>query len=133
MVFGAESSTSLFGGLEPATEANRERAVSRLAGLNAKGRQDYLELMTLALSGKAGRDPLSPEAFRDGPDTVVYVGTALPSFGAEDDAGRIVSRIRRWNRVRQVSFLGLGVGNHGRGLLGDLATLPPVGATAAIP
>ncbi|HEU4394206.1 MAG TPA: hypothetical protein VFS92_01495, partial [Planctomycetota bacterium] len=70
---------------------------------------------------------------RDGADTVVYFGTALPSYGAELDPGRIVSSVRRWNRVRQVRFLGVGVGTHGSGLLADLASTAPVGGSVAIP
>ena len=43
-----------------------------------------------------------------------------------------VLRVRRWNRVRQVQFFGVGVGNHGSGLLADLANMAPVGGSGAI-
>jgi hypothetical protein len=131
--FGGESSSALFRGLEPASAANRERAASRLKGLGARGKQDFLRLLRGAFAGDPEGDPLAPQAFLQGPDTVLYLGSALPSFGAETDDGRILSSFRRWNRVRQVRFLGVGVGNHGAGLLGGLASLRPVGASGAIP
>ncbi len=132
VVFGAESANSVFRGCQPATPENRDRAVGRLKGLNAKQRQDFLKLARAAWAGAPDGDPLSPEAFADGADTIVYLGTALPSYGLETDAGRIASTIRRWNRVRQVQFFGIGVGTHGGGLLADLASMTPVGDSAAI-
>ena len=129
--FGAESPAALFRGLRPATRENRDQAVSRLRGLNAKERQDCGRLLRSAWAGEPDGDPLSREAF-EGADTVVYLGTALPSYGAETDPGRIVSSIRRWNRVRQVRFLGVGVGNHGADLLAGLSSVHPVGGSGAI-
>ena len=133
VMFGGESANALFRNLEPATGENREKAVGRLRGLNGKQRQDFLRLIRAAMAGQPDGDPVSAEAFRDGADAVVYLGTALPSFGAELDSGRIASTVRRWNRVRQVQFLGLGVGTHGQGLLADLASGPPLGASGGIP
>ncbi len=130
--FGGETSAAVFRGCEPASAAGKDQASGRLRGLNGRGRQDFLRLVRGALAGDPEGDPLSPEAFLEGPDTVVYVGTALPSFGAEKDTGRILSTLRRWNRVRQVRFLCVGVGNHGSDLLGGLASLRPVGAASAI-
>jgi hypothetical protein len=131
--FGAESANAVFRGLEPATAENRDRAAGRLRGLGASRRQDFLRLVTAAWAGEPEGDPTSEEAFRRGADTVVYLGTALPSWGADRDPGHIVSSVRRWNRVRQVRFLGVGVGVHGSGLLSDLASSMPVGGSAGIP
>jgi hypothetical protein len=132
VVFGAESANAVFRGCQPATPENRERALGRLKGLNAHLRQDVLRLAQAAWAGSPEGDPLSPEAFTEGADTVVYFGTALPSFGAERDPGRVASTVRRWNRVRQVQFFGVGVGSHGSGLLADLAGMLPIGETATI-
>lgn len=130
--FGGETSAALFRGPEPATAGHRDQAATRLRGLSGKGRQDFLRLVRGAYCGDPEGDPISPEAFRDGPDTVIYLGTALPSYGAEKDPERILSSLRRWNRVRQVRFLCVGVGNHGADLLAGLASIRPVGAAAAI-
>lgn len=131
--FGGESPAALFRRLQPATAENRERAASRLRGLNAKERQDFLRLIRSAMAGEPDGDPFSPAAFLEGADTVVYLGSALPSFGQETDGGRILASVRRWNRVRQVQFLCVGVGNHGSDLLAGLASVAPVGASTGIP
>jgi hypothetical protein len=133
VLFGAETVGSVFRGCEPATAANKDRALGRLKGLNAKQRQDFLRLVRSAWAGVPDGDPLGTEAFERGADTVVYLGSALPSYGAEVDAGRIAASVRRWNRQRQVRFFGIGVGNHGSGLLSDLASASPYGESAAIP
>jgi hypothetical protein len=133
VVFGAESANAVFRGLQPATEENRDRAVGRLRGLGAAQRQDFLRLVRGAWADGPEGDPTSAASCAEGADTVVYFGTALPSHGAEIDPGRIVSSVRRWNRVRQVRFLGVGVGGHGSGLLADLASSHPVGGSAGIP
>jgi hypothetical protein len=132
VVFGAETSGGVFGNLEPATPESKEKAIGRLRGLNGKQRQDFLRLLRTAFAGRFEADPLSPQAGEEGADTVVYFGTALPSWGLETDPVRIASTVRRWNRVRQVQFLGVGVGNHGGGLLLDLASSMPAGTAAAI-
>jgi len=132
VVFGAENAGAVFRSCQPATAENRDRAIGRLKGLNGKERQDFLKLARAAWAGSQEGDPLSPAAFQDGADTVVYVGTALPSWGAETDPGRLAATIRRWNRVRQVQFFGIGVGPHGSGLLADLASTMPVGGSAGI-
>ncbi|MCK6481840.1 MAG: HEAT repeat domain-containing protein [Planctomycetes bacterium] len=131
--FGDEAPAALFRRLEPATAGAKERAAGRLKGLNGKARQDFGRLIRSAWAGEPDRDPVSEEAFLGGADTVVYVGTALPSWGPERDPGRIVSSVRRWNRVRQVRFLGVGVGTHGSDLLAGLASLSPAGGSASIP
>ena len=131
--FGAESAGAVFRSLQPASEENRDRAIGRVRGLAAAKRQDFARLVRGAWAESPEGDPLSPASFRDGADTVIYFGTALPSYGAELDPGRIVSSVRRWNRVRQVRFLGVGVGSHGSGLLADLASTSPVGGSTAIP
>ena len=130
--FGNESSGAVFRSLQPASDENRDRAVGRLRGLSAAKRQDFARLVRGAWADAPEGDPLSPASLRDGADTIVYFGTALPSYGAELDPGRIVSSVRRWNRVRQVRFLGVGVGTHGSGLLADLASTAPVGGSVAI-
>jgi len=132
VMFGAETANAVFRNLEPATHENREKAVARLRGLNGKARQDFLRLMKAALAGQPDGDPVAAEAFLKGADTIVYVGTALPSFGSELDSGRLAATVRRWNRVRQVQFLGIGVGTHGQGLLAELASGPPVGGSSGI-
>ncbi len=133
VLFGAESPNAVFRGCQPATQENRDRALGRLKGLNAnKQPQDFLRLARAAWAGAPEGDPLSPESFADGAGTVVYVGTALPSFGLETDSGRIVATVRRWNRVRQVQFFGVGVGTHGDALLADLASMTPIGESAGI-
>jgi hypothetical protein len=132
VVFGAETAGAVFRSPQPATPENRDRAEGRVRGLNAKERQDVLRLLTAAWASSPEGDPLSPESFAEGADTVVYLGTALPSWGAERDAGRIASTVRRWNRVRQVQFFGIGVGAHGTGLLADLASMTPVGGSSGI-
>ncbi len=132
VVFGAESAGAVFRSCQPATPENRERALGRIRGLAGKERQDFLELVRAAWAGSGEADPISPEAFAEGADTVVYLGTALPTWGAETDAGRLASTVRRWNRVRQVQFFGIGVGAHGSGLLSDLASMTPVGGSAGI-
>jgi hypothetical protein len=132
VMFGAETANAAFRNLEAATDEAKEKAIGRLKGLAGKQRQDFLRLIRSAMSGQPDGDPTSAAACADGADTVVYFGTALPSFGAEIDAGRVASIVRRWNRVRQVQFLGVGVGNHGSGLLADLASTPPMGASGGI-
>ena len=133
VLFGSESANAVFRSLQPASEGNRDRAIGRLRGLAAAKRQDFARLVRGAWSDSPEGDPLSAASFLEGADTVVYFGSALPSHGAELDGGRIVSSVRRWNRVRQVRFLGVGVGTHGSGLLADLASILPVGGSAAIP
>jgi hypothetical protein len=132
IVFGAESINALFRGLEPATQENKARAISRLRGLSAKGRQDFHGLIKAAM-GTPERDPDAAEAHALGADTVIYVGTALPSHGAETDRRRILASVRRWNLTRQVSFLGIGVGNHDGDLLSELASTEPRGGNTSVP
>lgn len=131
VVFGGESVNALFRSLEPATAANRSRAASRLKGLNARGKQDFMGVLRQAMAEPV-RDPAEEEAHSLGADTVVYLGTALPSHGAETDSRRILATVRRWNVTRQVSFLGVGVGTHNGDLLADLASLEPRGGSTAI-
>ena len=133
VAFGAEAVGAVFRKMEPATEADKDRAIDRLGGLNAKLRQDFLRLARAAFAAEPEGDPMDPRAFAEGADTVIYVGTALPSRGDETDPGRIAATVRRWNRVRQAQFFGIGVGTHGSGLLADLASMPPVGGSAGIP
>ncbi len=132
VVFGAESVNALFRRLEPATPENVSRAVSRLRTLSGRGRQDLLGCLRQAMAAPS-TDPLSEEARTEGADTVVYVGSALPTYGAETDPRRVATTFRRWNSLRQVVFLGVGVGNHGGDLLSDLASTEPRGAKSAIP
>jgi len=132
VVFGAESVNAVFRRPERATPEAKGRALGRLRGLGARGRQDLHALLRTAMAEPA-LDPLDPEAFLEGADTVVYLGTALPSFGTVADTGRILSALHRADRTRQVSFLSVGVGNHGGDFLENLAQIPPGGAHAAVP
>ena len=131
--FGDEAPSALFRKLEPATAENKGRAVARRPGGNRQGPPPIAPRQRPPRAGGPDKDPFSKAAFLDGADTVVYVGSALPSWGAEKDGGRIVSTLRRWNRVRQVRFLGVGVGNHGADLLAGLASISPSGGSTAIP
>ncbi|MHC4820761.1 MAG: HEAT repeat domain-containing protein [Planctomycetota bacterium] len=132
VVHGAESANAIFRRLVPATADNKARVTKRLDGLSAANRQDMFELLRLGLS-LPENEPTAPKAYREGADTIVYIGTALPTWGEETDTRRIVSTLRRWTRVRQVTFQGLGVGNHGADLLADLAGLTPRGNNSSIP
>lgn len=124
----SSSPTRVFGEFQAASGRTREKAEQRIESLSPSAYADLPEALHHVFAPR-GRDPWDDP---DGPDTVVLLSDgALGEPGKVDplDAG---ARVARWNAVRQIRFLVLGVGQADVSALAGLTTGPPLGTYAEL-
>ncbi len=118
-----------FGRLTPAGADSRKRAEARIASLSPGGPANLHGALVRAFDPR-GRDPLAAE---DGPDTIVLLTDGALAAPGSTDVAEVAQSVARWNAVRQVRFLVVGVGQCEEDLIGRLAAGPPEGAAAHLP
>ena len=122
------SPTYIFGELTAANDKTRAKAETRIKSLSAGGGGN-LEGALVRTFDRRAKDPLG---VRGGPDTVVLLSDgSLDSPGSEDPL-EVAPRARRWQRVRQIRFLVLGVGQYDDSVLRMLSAGPPYGVLAGV-
>jgi hypothetical protein len=120
------SPTFAFGKLTPADDNSRKRAETRMASLSPGGFGN----LHGALVRIFGKDPLADEG---GPDTVVLLTDGALAEPGSKDSTEVGASVTRWNAVRQIRFIAIGVGQSQDDLLGRLAAGPPPGASSHLP
>ncbi len=125
----AGSPTFAFGRPTPADARSRKRAEGRIASLSPGGGGNLGEMLVRAFDPK-GKDPLGYEG---GPDTVILFSDGRLAAPGSTDRNQVTMALRRWNRVRQIRFLVVGISPTDDSVLSPLAAGPPAGVQRRIP
>jgi hypothetical protein len=127
-----EGADAAFDELVPATPANREKAVRRIASLSASGRANLYSAVKTTFT-LVSRDPLDLKSLTEGPETVIFISDGTCEYGEIPEGYAVVDEAARLNLYRQIRFQVVSPGEGDGRVLAEIAGIGPGGGMFSIP